>query len=51
MTQKEELFKTIDRIEELKKLPCDFISESEKLELRSLEVIQMHQWSEWKDPK
>ena len=48
-TPKEKLFKTINRIDELKKIPFDFISESEELELRNLEVIKMQQWSDWKD--
>ena len=47
--KKEKLFKTVDRIDELKKIPSDLISESEELELRNLEVIKMQQWSEWKD--
>ena len=45
----EKLFKTMDRIDELKKIPSDLISESEELELRNLEVIKMQQWSECKD--
>lgn len=43
MTAKEELFKTLDRIEELKLLLV--LSEDEKIELRHLEVIKMQQWS------
>ena len=49
MNAKEKLFKTVDRIDELKKIPSDLISESEELELRNLEVIKMQQWSECKD--
>ena len=51
MNAKEKLFKTVDRIDELKKIPSDLISESEELELRNLEVIKMQQWSEWKDQR
>ena len=49
MNAKEKLFKIVDRIDELKKIQSDLISESEELELRNLEVIKMQQWSEWKD--
>lgn len=49
MNAKEKLFKIVDRIDELKKIPSDLISENEELELRNLEVIKMQQWSEWKD--
>jgi hypothetical protein len=48
MTPKEKLFKTMDRIDELKNTPFE-LSESEKLELRNLQVIKMQQWSDWKD--
>ena len=51
MNAKEKLFKIVDRIEELKKIPSDLISESEELELRNLEVIKMQQWFEWKDQR
>ena len=51
MNAKEKLFKTVYRIDELKKIPSDLISESEELELRNLEVIKMQQWSEWKDQR
>jgi len=47
MNAKEKLFKTIYRIDELKKKIS--LSESEELELRNLEVVKMQQWSEWKD--
>ena len=47
MTPKEKLFKTLDRIEELKLLLV--LSEDEKIELRHLEAIKMQQWSNWKD--
>lgn len=49
MDAKEKFFKTIDRIEELKNIPADFMSEKEELELRNLEVLKMQYWSEWKD--
>jgi hypothetical protein len=48
MTPKQKLFKTMDRIDELKKMPFE-LSESEQLELRNLEVIKMQQYSDWKD--
>ena len=48
MTPKEKLFKTMDRIEELKNSPFE-LSEKEELELRNLEVLKMEQWSDWKD--
>lgn len=47
-TAKEKLFKTMDRIEQIKSNP--FRSEKEDLELEHLEVIKMQQWSDWKDP-
>lgn len=47
MKPKEKLFKTIDRIQELKNKFS--LSEIEELELRNLEVIKMQQWSDWKD--
>lgn len=49
MDAKENLFKTMDRIEELKKIPADFMSEKEELELSNLEVLKMQYWSDWKD--
>jgi len=49
MEAKEKLFKTMDRIEELKKIPIYFMSEEEDLELRNLEVLKMKYYSEWKD--
>ena len=49
MDAKEKLFKTMDRIEELKKIPSDFMSEKEDLELRNLEVLKMQYYSDWKD--
>lgn len=49
MDAKEKLFKTIDRIEELKKIPAIFMSEEEALELRNLEVLKMQYYSDWKD--
>ena len=48
MTPKEKLFKTMDRIDELKKSHIE-LSEAEQIELRHLEVIKMEQWSDWKD--
>ena len=47
LTPKEKLFKTMDRIDELKNKIS--LSEKEELELRNLEVIKMKQWSDWKD--
>ena len=47
MNAKEKLFKTMDRIDELKNKIS--LSEIEELELRNLEVIKMQQWSDWKD--
>lgn len=49
MDAKEKLFKTMDRIEELKKIPTEFMSKEEDLELRNLEVLKMKYWSDWKD--
>ena len=49
MEAKEKLFKTIDRIEELKKIPLEFMSKEEDLELRNLEVLKMQYYSDWKD--
>lgn len=49
MDAKEKLFKTMDRIEELKTIPAVFMSEEEELELRNLEVLKMKYYSEWKD--
>ena len=49
MDAKEKLFKVMDRIEELKNIPSDLMSEKEEFELRNLEVLKMDYWSEWKD--
>ena len=49
MEAKEKLFKVMDRIDELKKIPSEMFSEEDSLELRNLEVEKMNLWSEWKD--
>lgn len=49
MDAKEKLFKTMDRIDELKNIPSDFMSKEEDLELRNLEVLKMKYYSDWKD--
>ena len=48
MTSKEKLFKTMDKIEQIKNIPIA-LTENEQLELRNLEVKKMQYWSEWKD--
>lgn len=48
---KEKLFATMDRIEELKKVPSMIgLSRDEEIELANLEEAKMNYWSEWKDP-
>lgn len=49
MDAKEKLFKTMERIEELKNIPAIFMSQEEDLELRNLEVLKMKYYSDWKD--
>lgn len=52
LSQKEKLFKTMDRIEELKTtLSMVGLNNDEVLELENLEVRKMQQWSDWKDPQ
>lgn len=48
MTAKEELFKVMDRIGQLKNTPLG-LSDNEELELRNLEVKKMSLYSKWKD--
>ena len=43
------LFDIVDRLATLKSLP--WLTEDEVLEKRNLEVQQMIEWSNWKDPK
>lgn len=45
---KQELFKIIDRIEEIKNTPIE-LTDKEELELRTLEVKKMQLYSDWKD--
>ena len=49
MNAKEKLFKTMDRIDELKKIPAIFMTPEEDLELRNLEVLKMQYYSDWND--
>lgn len=48
---KERLFSIMERIEYLQQFPTDLLTIEEKLELENLEVLKMHAWSDWKDPK
>lgn len=48
MTAKEKLYKTMERIDELKSSLMD-LTPNEENELKNLEVRAMHYWSEWKD--
>lgn len=45
---KEKLFKIVNQIEEIKSKP--FISESDELLLRNLEIQKWQAYSDWKDP-
>lgn len=47
MSSKEELFKVMDRIDELKNLLQ--MTQTEEFELRNLEVRKMQLYSDWKD--
>ena len=48
MTAKEKLYKTMDRIDELKSGILDLTIE-EEAELKHLEIMKDKYWSEWKD--
>lgn len=48
MTEKEELFKVMYRIDQLKNTPLG-LNDKEELELRNLEVKKMSLYSKWKD--
>lgn len=50
MDAKEKLFKTMERIDELRNVLFG-LTEEEELELRNLEVFKMQYYSDWKDPQ